>query len=128
MDVYNRALSGSEIAAMYNAGLIGKCRGNPLLAAGSPNAGELRISHVQLINVEQGLTPDQRQGAATGQWQIALNWSNDAARHFIVESSTNLTEWTQAPAQIIEVRPGLYEAKIPGNTPNSCYFRLRRPQ
>ena len=40
VNVFNRALSASEIQAIYNAGSAGKCKGQPTLSSVTPNSGQ----------------------------------------------------------------------------------------
>ncbi|PYK96823.1 MAG: hypothetical protein DME19_18415, partial [Verrucomicrobia bacterium] len=122
VSLYNRALSAAEIQSIFNAGSAGKCEPSlasaPLIAQDSLRISRIEVARPGHVVLRTATNP-------TAVYGVTLYWSAEETRRFVVERSTNLIEWTPAPAQVSEVAPGSYQGVLLIEETPACYLRLR---
>ncbi len=86
----------------------------------------LRIGDIRLT--ETTGEPQRQSGGtvsgATGV-HVVLRWPATTGSRFSVEASPDLRAWNAQSADVVEVVPGVFEARIEGPLPASSFFRIR---
>ncbi|HYG23696.1 MAG TPA: carboxypeptidase regulatory-like domain-containing protein [Verrucomicrobiae bacterium] len=59
------------------------------------------------------------------QVEVRLRWTGPAGMQFAVEASTDFTQWNTANAEIVELAPGQFEARVQVPAGSRAFFRTR---
>jgi hypothetical protein len=117
--IYNRALSQSEIAAIYHAGAFGKCASTN---TGPPQGGGTNsVSNSAVINSQPTVNLSVAGKASVLTWPV---WAGD----FTLQAAGSLTPpitWTNVPITL-ETNGDNIEVTLPADS-EQMFFRLYRP-
>jgi hypothetical protein len=96
-------------------------------AGGSSGGPAADLLVVRLLEVRPPVAPFSRSLlAAAGEWQVVLEWNGRSGARHVVESSTNLTEWTAVETEALPAAGDVLRARCGVQNPQATFYRVRR--